>query len=82
MTSFRRPHSIVNTSDSTDAELTVSCTPDKSMVRGWGPLARYIIMTYERGRRIHECYQDNERTRIAAEIPGSGFSSLPTQHSL
>ena len=33
-TSLRRPHSIVNTSESTDATPTFSCMPEKSTVRG------------------------------------------------
>lgn len=31
---FRKPHSIVNTSDRIDAEVSVICTPEKSTERG------------------------------------------------
>ena len=33
-TNFRRPHSIEKTSERIDAEVNVSCTPERSTVRG------------------------------------------------
>ena len=40
-TSLRRPHSMVKTSDNTEAVPMVSCTPEKSTVRGCVPFACY-----------------------------------------
>lgn len=45
-TSFRSPHSIVNTSERIDADVIVSCTPEKSTERGltWDTFLNAFVM--------------------------------------